>query len=1649
MSDGADESDAYTVTVDVTGVNDPASASGTPTIAGTAEFGQVLAADISGITDIDGLHASRPAEHRWIRVDGSDETDIDGATGSTYTLTAADVGKKIKVRVRVFDTFEDSTDLTSAAVTVADNAAPTGADKTVTTAEDTAYSFAAADFGFGDSDTGDVLAGVRIVTLPELNGESLTLDGAAVSAGETVSAADIGAGKLEYTPPANRYGDGVASFTFRVSDGIFESVAPNTITIDVTAVNDPAVGAPVVVAPNLFRVPATLRADTSSISDVEGVTPSAFGYRWTRVDADGISNPVQIDLDASTYTLTAADAGKRIRVQLTFRDNEGNVEIVPGAAWPATGTILAAASCEAPELAGGATFIGSARTLSVGRETIGGTDWHGFSASVGSLGGGGFSIADNDFTIGHARVSENGALSVSLDADLGALERETLALHVCGSAFAFADASGPDSAHSYIWASSGLDWSGQAQRTLYLSGDGTAPAVSSATAAGTSLTLTFDEPLGAAASLANAAFSVVRTPAGGDEETAALSVAHPPVIEGATVTLTLASAIVSTDTGIEVSYRKPESGSNNRLADRIGNEVAGFAGQAVINATGSAPTATDGTVTATEDTAYAFAAGDFGFADADPGDALASVRIVTLPAAGKGSLTLDGVAVSANDAVSAADIGSSKLTYVPPADAHGEGFASFTFRVSDGIFESTAANTITIDVDASADPTSNTLQTAATCSAPTYSGGATGIWQGELTLGTLELNGRASGYGFASVAGHEETGGLDDRTFEVGSSEYTIDAVVRTLPGSGAYGNRLLFSLTGAIANAHRNQLALHVCDKAYLLGHAADSSSPLHNLTWSTEEDWSGHATRTLRLSRDAVAPTLVSATVDRASLTLAFDEPLVDEWPRDPNFAPAVVGNAFTVTRAPSSGEPENVRVTGAARIDGSAMTLTLRRKVRPGETVTVSYEAPDTGDRLSDPFGNAVADFSGRSVTNSTVNVAPRAADGTVTTAEDTAHAFSVKDFGFSDSDAGDALESVRFVTVPESGRGSLSLGNRRIEADDEVSAADIDAGRLTYAPPADEYGTGYASFTFRVSDGMAQSAAAYTMTVDVTAVNDPASGAPAIAGIAAVGQMLSVSTAGIADMDGMTKAAAGDAGHAYTYQWVRMDGGTETAISGAQSATYTPAVADQGKMVKVRVSFADDAGNAEGPLASEAYPKDGTVGSCATPDFASADRRSIWTGALSVRPYVQASPPMTVGYGFYRGTGSSGLAGSLSPERFTVGSNEYGIGDVFLFTGEGPLFKPFYGYDAGQLLFSLDEELSAAEREALVLHVCGTQFALSDAGYKGAGTNVHDYAWTAADLDWSAVSERTLHLSVPQPETSAQVTVSVADAEAAEGATLGFVVTLSEAASTAVTVAYATADGTASAGEDYTTASGTLTFEAGTTERTVEVPVTDDETAEAAETVRLVLSDARGAELGDGEAVGTIAASDGFAGFTASFVSVPPEHDGSNAFAVELRFSEEPHELSYVTVRNALFIVGGGDAEQSAAPRAALEPALRAHARSRRQRGGDTRAREHACLRQGGGRVHRGQSVARWDAFPLGARPGGAFGRRYRGGRGPRGEARLLRLARPGAPRGGNGRVRDGRRHRHCGGGLHRDERDLDLRARRDGEDRRGAGLARRP
>ena len=88
-------------------------ATGAPTISGTAQVGETLTADTSGIADADGL-SGETFTYQWVSGDGTTDTDIENATGSTYTLVDADRGRSIKVRVTFTDGGGNEETLTSA-----------------------------------------------------------------------------------------------------------------------------------------------------------------------------------------------------------------------------------------------------------------------------------------------------------------------------------------------------------------------------------------------------------------------------------------------------------------------------------------------------------------------------------------------------------------------------------------------------------------------------------------------------------------------------------------------------------------------------------------------------------------------------------------------------------------------------------------------------------------------------------------------------------------------------------------------------------------------------------------------------------------------------------------------------------------------------------------------------------------------------------------------------------------------------------------------------------------------------------------------------------------------------------------------------------------------------------------------------------------------------------------------------------------------------------------------------------------------------------------------------------------------------------------------------------------------------------------------
>ena len=319
----------------VPGPNTPAT--GVPTIIGTARVGETLTTDTTGISDGDGLNNAAFA-YQWLAA----AAEINGANASSYTLVAADAGKAIRVRVSFTDDTGNDEQLTSAA-TGAVVATPPPPPNTPAT-------------------------GVPTITGTARVGETLTadttgisdddgLDNAAFAYQWLADAAEInGANASSYTLVAADAGKAIrvkVSFTDDAgNDEQLTSAATGAVAAASPPPNTPATGVPTITG--TARVGETLTTDTTGISDGDGLNNAAFAYQWL-ADAAEINGA-----NASSYTLVAADAGKAIRVRVSFTDDAGNDEQLSSAA---TGAVVAAPPPPPPNTpaTGVPTITGTAR----------------------------------------------------------------------------------------------------------------------------------------------------------------------------------------------------------------------------------------------------------------------------------------------------------------------------------------------------------------------------------------------------------------------------------------------------------------------------------------------------------------------------------------------------------------------------------------------------------------------------------------------------------------------------------------------------------------------------------------------------------------------------------------------------------------------------------------------------------------------------------------------------------------------------------------------------------------------------------------------------------------------------------------------------------------------------------------------------------------------------------------------------------------------------------------------------------------------------------------------------------------------------------------------------------------------------------------
>ena len=287
-----------------------------------------------------------------------------------------------------------------------------------------------------------------------------------------------------------------------------------------------------------------------------------------------------------------------------------------------------------------------------------------------------------------------------------------------------------------------------------------------------------------------------------------------------------------------------------------------------------------------------------------------------------------------------------------------------------------------------------------------------------------------------------------------------------------------------------------------------------------------SGEVTAT---PQETVPPTPSSASVDRATLTITFDEPLdAGETPDKSAFAVTVAGNS---------------RGVDAVSVSGSAVTLTLATAVSEGDTVTVDYtaSADDSAVGLQDLAGNAAASFSGLDAGNDT-----QAADQLTATVHDVP--------GSHDGSTVFTFE-LRF-----SENFYVSYKTLRDHAFTVMGGEVTGARRL--APPShigweiqvEPDGDGAATIVLPVTTDCTAEGAICTqdrrplsggLLLVVPGPNTPATGAPTIRGTAQVGETLATDTTGIADDDGLDSAA-------FSYQWLAGD----AEINGATASRCTP-------------------------------------------------------------------------------------------------------------------------------------------------------------------------------------------------------------------------------------------------------------------------------------------------------------------------------------------------------------------------------------------------------------------------------------------------------------------------------------------------------------
>ena len=295
-------------------------ATGAPSISGTAQVGETLTADTSGIADTDGL-TGVSYSYQWIRNDGTSDTDIQNATGSSYPLVDVDEGQTIKVEVSFTDDAGNDETLTSTATDEVAAGSPTdppGNPRNLTVAANPDGTVTLR----WDAPNDDSVTGYQILRRRPGEGESTLL----------VHVNDTGSTATEYTDN-DVTPDVLHVYRVKAINAVGLSGQSNFVNVTPTPPAEPAQNSPATGAPSIsgtVRVGETLTADTSGIADTDGLTGVSYSYQWIR--NDGTSDTDIQNATGSSYPLVDVDEGQTIKVEVRFTDDAGNDETLTSTA---------------------------------------------------------------------------------------------------------------------------------------------------------------------------------------------------------------------------------------------------------------------------------------------------------------------------------------------------------------------------------------------------------------------------------------------------------------------------------------------------------------------------------------------------------------------------------------------------------------------------------------------------------------------------------------------------------------------------------------------------------------------------------------------------------------------------------------------------------------------------------------------------------------------------------------------------------------------------------------------------------------------------------------------------------------------------------------------------------------------------------------------------------------------------------------------------------------------------------------------------------------------------------------------------------------------------------------------------------------------